>query len=177
MSDPQRPDDFDAWVASTVQRALAYAVSLVGNRPDAEDIVHDCYCRLLARADRYDLPRDGIKLLLKSITNACINRSRRKAPTVNVESVEHAEGSPCPSGEISTPDQQAMHNELEQAIAGALFELPVQQRAAVELRSLGHPLTEIAEMLEVSHANARVLLHRGRERLSEKLRPFLEDEP
>ena len=54
---PSRSDDpLGAWVADTVQRALAYAVTLVRNRAEAEDIVHDCYIRLLARSDHYDLP-------------------------------------------------------------------------------------------------------------------------
>ena len=39
-----------------MQRALAYAVTLVRNQTEAEDIVHDCYIRLLARSDHYDLP-------------------------------------------------------------------------------------------------------------------------
>ena len=52
-SRPSRSDDeLGAWIADTVQRALAYAVTLVRNRAEAEDIVHDCYSRLLARSDQ-----------------------------------------------------------------------------------------------------------------------------
>src|SRR4051794_34453271 len=90
---PSPPDDpIGAWVADTVRRALAYATTLVRDRAEAEDIVHDCYLRLMARSDRYDLPNDGTKLLFRSITNACINRGRRRAPVVSLEVAEHAKG-------------------------------------------------------------------------------------
>jgi len=68
-----------------------------------------------------------------------------------------------------------MRRELENAVAAALAELPVPQRAAVELRSLGHSLVEIAEILSVSHSNARVLLHRARQALALRLQSFLKE--
>ena len=72
------------------------------------------------------------------------------------------------------PEQLVMNRELAQAVERALWELPVQQRAALELRSLGHSLVEMAQMLEISHANARVQLHRARATLAARLKSFLE---
>ena len=172
-SPPGRPEDaIDAWVAETASRALAYAISLVGNRADAEDVVHDCFGRLLARSDHYDLPRDGTKLLFRSITNACINRTRRRPPVVSLDGADPLaladKAEPGPEG-------RAILNELEGAVAEALASLPLNQRAVIELRSLGHSLVEAAEMLEVSQANARVLLHRARQALAARLRPYIED--
>jgi RNA polymerase sigma-70 factor (ECF subfamily) len=159
----------DAWVAETLPLALAFAVSLLGNRTDAEDIVQDCYSRLLAKSDQYDLPRDGSRLLLKSISNASINLVQRRRPTVSLDAAIGAAVS------RSDPEQGVAHQELEVAVAEALASLPVNQRAVVELRSLGHSLLEIADMLEISHANARVLLHRARQQLAHALAPFLEE--
>ncbi len=73
------------------------------------------------------------------------------------------------------PPQQAMQHELAAAIDAGLAELSPPQRAAVELRSMGYSLLEIAEMLEVSYVNARALLHRGRTRLAVRLQPFLQE--
>jgi RNA polymerase sigma-70 factor (ECF subfamily) len=178
-SRPGRCDDeLGSWIADTVQRALAYATTLIRNRAEAEDIVHDCYSRLLARADRYDLPGSGTKLLYKAITNACINRTQRPPPVVSLDAVggglgsaSHALADKAEAG----PEQHAIHGELEAAVAAALGELPVTQRAIVELRSLGHASAEVAEMLEISQANERVLLHRARQTLAMRLRPFIED--
>lgn len=169
-SRPGCPDDeLGSWIADTVPRALAFAVSMVGNRVDAEDIVQDCYSRLLAHADRYDLPHDGTKLLFKAIANACINRATRRPPLVSLDARE-PEAEPAEG-----PEPRAIHGELEAAVAEALAELPAVQRAIVELRSLGHDAVEIAEMLQISHANARVLLHRARQALAKRLGPFIED--
>jgi RNA polymerase sigma-70 factor (ECF subfamily) len=162
-----------------VQRALAYAMTLVGNRTEAEDIVHDCYIRLLARSDHYDLPNDGTKLLFRSVTNACINWSQRRPPVVSLEAAECGGGADrlsLATGSDADPEHRAIRGELEAAVAMAMNELPVTQRAVVELRSLGHSLVEIAEVLEISHANARVLLHRARQALATRLRPFTEDQ-
>lgn len=92
MSSPDRADEVDLWISETMQRALAYAITLVRNRADAEDIVQDCYGRLLARSAEYDLPRDGSKLLFKAITNACINRVQRRPPTLELEVAAGAAG-------------------------------------------------------------------------------------
>jgi RNA polymerase sigma factor (sigma-70 family) len=177
MSDrPRSDDELDAWIASTVPRALAYALTLVRSRPEAEDIVHDCYGRLLARAANYDLPRDGSKLLFKAITNACINWTQRRPPTVSLEETELHGGAQqqwLADQRVVGPAEQAIQRELDDAIRNALGKLPLAQRAVVELRSMGHSLIEIAEMLDISHDNARTRLHRARERLAVLLRPFL----
>jgi RNA polymerase sigma-70 factor (ECF subfamily) len=157
-------------VRATVQAALAYAVSLVQDHAVAEDLVHDCYGRLLEKASRYNLPRDGRKLLFKSVTNACINWTRRRSPVVGLDqsSVPTLQREPA-------PEQQLMYHELEAAVGEALAELDVQQRAVVELRAHGHSLVEVAEMLEITQSNTRVLLHRARKKLAKRLQPFLEE--
>jgi RNA polymerase sigma-70 factor (ECF subfamily) len=59
-------------------RTLGYARALLCDPAAAEDVVQDCYARLLERASRYDLIRDGVKLLLRAVTNACIDRRRER---------------------------------------------------------------------------------------------------
>jgi RNA polymerase sigma-70 factor (ECF subfamily) len=172
-------DQLSTWVAGTVRRALGYAVTLIRNQAEAEDIVHDCYIRLLARSDHYDLPKDGTKLLFRSITNACINWKQRRPPVVSLDDAERGGGAdrlPPTVKADADPEHRAICGELGAAVAAALAELPVTQRAIVELRGLGHSLVDAADMLEISHANARVLLHRARRTLAARLRPFIEDQ-
>lgn len=161
-----------------MHRALAYAVTLIRNSTEAEDIVHDCYIRLLAKSDRFDLPTDGTKLLFRSITNACINWTQRRPPVVSLDAAEQGTGVDrlaLAARADTDPEHRATCGELEAAVAAALAELPVTQRAIVELSGLGHSLVEIADMLEISHANARVMNHRARRTLATLLRPFIED--
>jgi len=56
----------------------------------------------------------------------------------------------------------------------ALAELPDRQRAVVELRDVhGFEREEVCELLELTLANQRVLLHRGRARLRRALEGVL----
>lgn len=162
-------EDLTAWVTQTAPGALAYAITLVRNDTVAEDLLQDCYQRLLARADHYDLPNDGEKLLFRSITNACINWTQRQPRTVSLDPAGSAVASSA-----CDPVQAAMAGELSDAVDKALADLPVNQRAALELRALGHATNEIAGILDTTEGNVRVLLHRGRDQLASRLKPYLD---
>ena len=137
--------------------------------------MHDCFCRLLAKRDDYDLPEDGFKLLLRSITNACIDLGRRGTPVSNsLDSPEdHIANREVPDDRFLQPPRAAMYRELQAAVGSALQRLPVQQRAALELKSLGCSLSDIAESLGVTENNAGVLVHRARQCLAKDLEPLL----
>jgi len=169
----------DGWILATLPRALAFATGLLSDPDAAEDVVHDCYCRLLQKAGVYDLQSDGAKLLFRSITNACIDRSRRRSPM----SLSATEGMADEDGQIgrsidvadpraAEPWQQADHADLQRAVSAGLAKLPVAQRAALELKSLGHSLQEIAESIGVTPTNAGVLIHRARQALARHIREF-----
>lgn len=101
---------------ATLPRALAYAMSLLHDRALAEDVVHDCYTRLLAAADRYDLARDGTRLLYKSITHACVDRNYRDRRLLSLE-LELANG-PADAPALADPRggdpcEPAAYRELE----------------------------------------------------------------
>jgi RNA polymerase sigma-70 factor (ECF subfamily) len=168
VSSNDRRDELDGWVLETAPRAMAYALSLLRDRHQAEDVVQDCYCRLLAKRDVYDLPRDGLKLLIKSITNASINHQTRRRLVATLDQ-------PVPDDEPS-PDQNLMQRELEQAVAAGLERLPVTHRAALEMKSLGHSQQEIAEALGITVSHAGVLVHRARQSLAKFLAPLLGSE-
>jgi RNA polymerase sigma factor (sigma-70 family) len=169
------PDDAaDAWVLSTLPRALAFAVGLVSDRAAAEDVVHDCYCRLLRKADAYDLPRDGAKLLFRAITNACVDLSRRRGLTTSYDQWnESAPSADLPDPAADEPWRQLERRELEDAIGRGLDQLPLPQRAALELKSMGQSLQEIGEALGVTANNAGVLVHRARQTLARHVAPYV----
>jgi RNA polymerase sigma-70 factor (ECF subfamily) len=74
--------------------------------------------------------------------------------------------------EKSAPDEQAMRQEQLLRLAGALAQLPEDQRRAVELRHLkGCALAEVAQQMDRSKGAVAKLLLRG----VEKLRGLLEE--
>ena len=119
----------ESWITLALPGAIAYATSLLSDRGQGEDVVQDCVCRLLAHAARYDLPRDGRKLLFRAITNACINRQSRERKTVSLDDqgrwprggawgIEDTGATP--------PPDMVMAEELRAAIAEGLQMLPLQ---------------------------------------------------
>jgi RNA polymerase sigma factor (sigma-70 family) len=179
---PGSQSGLNAWVRASWPRAVVYARSLLHDHPAAEDVVQDCFCNLLRKADVYDLPRDGVPLLMKSVTNACLKKITRARPTISLNAdAPGADGAPNGIDPVDAsgaePPRIVLYAELERAIEAALAELPEVQRAAIELKGLGHSLREIAAILEVSTSNAGVMIHRGRQTLAQQLAPFLESTP
>ncbi len=181
--DPERSADaLEQWVLATAAQAVAYATSLLRDRDRAEDIVQDCYCRLLQKADVYDLPRDGRKLLMRSITNACINDRTRRRPiyrlyqtSPNGDGSEEYDHDPADRS-TAAPDAEAIGHELAESIAAGLARLPQRQRAALELRSLGYSQQEIAEILNLTLSHAGVLIHRARQAMAKYLAAYVGQE-
>lgn len=171
------PESLHTWVLSTLPQALAFARSILRNPEAAEDVVHDCYCRLLQKADVYDLPRDGMKILLRSITNACIDHKGRKRPLLSLEAVAEQDNeskADVVTQHAEEPLQQAMARELEQAMEEGLAQLPLAQRAALHMKSSGYSQREIAETLSINANHVGVLIHRARQTMAQYLAPYLE---
>ena len=169
--------ELEAWLLHAAPRAVAYARALVKRPEDAEDVVHDVVCRLLDH-NEYNLAKDGERLLFRSVTNACINRTTRRREIASLSATQ-ADGAALQdslaSGSASDPAQIAIGRELSQAIERELKNLPPLQRAAVELKALEKSLKEIADILGLTVPNVGVLIFRGRKLLAKRLGPQVEE--
>lgn len=167
----------EAWVLASLPRAVAFARSLVGDPTVAEDLVQECYCKLLRKASEYDLPRDGTRLLFTTLTRVCIDRHRRPRG----DSLDQLmDGQPDYQHSLAdphspNPEQVARHRELESALEQALLDLPVQQRAALELKGFGYSQREIALALGTNENHVGVLIYRARQTLAVRLQPYRDE--
>ena len=74
-----------------------------------------------------------------------------------------------------SPPEAFLHGELAQKIEEALGQLPDKQRLAIVLcRQEELSYEEIARVLGCSVPATKSLIHRGRETLKEKLKPYLQ---
>ncbi|HEY6649684.1 MAG TPA: sigma-70 family RNA polymerase sigma factor [Mycobacterium sp.] len=81
-----------------------------------------------------------------------------------------------PSPFPDTPEGSVLGNELVDVARRELDRLPERQRIVVTLRDmLGFDSSEVCELLDVSIANQRVLLHRGRAAVRQVLEDYLKD--
>jgi RNA polymerase sigma-70 factor (ECF subfamily) len=87
---------------------------------------------------------------------------------------ETEEPSPFPE----TPEGSLLAAELVAVAQAALEVLPERQRVVVTMRDmLGFDSAEVCELLDISVANQRVLLHRGRAEVRLHLEDYLRDTP
>ena len=165
-------DEVRAWLAECLPRAIVYARSLVRDAGEADDVVQECVYRLLKRSASYDLPRDGSRLLFRAVTNECINRTTRGPDMLSLDAVDddgQPLGSTLADPYADQPPDVVLTDELRRVLDEALEQLPMAQRAALELKSLGHSLEEIAEALSITANHAGVLVHRARRTVRERV--------
>ncbi|MSR31323.1 MAG: RNA polymerase sigma factor [Gemmataceae bacterium] len=163
-------EGFESWVRLNTGSALAYAWSLLRDHHAAEDIVQDCMCRILAKADRYDILGDGRKILFRSITNACINHSTRLRLVTGMDSEEGRPwGEWLEDTSVPSPMETILGQEMENSIKEGLAQLTMEQRAAIQMKSIGSSLGEIAQALKITVTHAGVLVHRARKSMSRHL--------
>lgn len=74
----------------------------------------------------------------------------------------------------ASTEATVLSGEMRAELTTALAALPERQSAVVTLRDvLGHSSAEVCELLQLSAANERVLLHRGRSRLRAMLDEYV----
>lgn len=76
-----------------------------------------------------------------------------------------------------TPEQGVLGTEVRELLAAALEDLPDRQRAVIVMRDVeGYGSEEVCELLEISAANQRVLLHRARASVRGTLEEYYQQE-
>jgi RNA polymerase sigma-70 factor (ECF subfamily) len=148
---------------------------------EAEDLAQNVFLQAWKSRGRYKQTAKFSTWLFTIARNLCLNEIRRRSrhPAESIEEA-HAEHDDQPrqqyedKSQIAPPDK-LLHGELAQKIEEALAELPENQRAAILLcRQDEMSYEEIAEVLDCSLSATKSLIHRGRETLKEKLKPYLQ---
>lgn len=76
--------------------------------------------------------------------------------------------------QLSSPADNSLRTELFQEVETGLAKLPENQKMVVTLRDLlGWSSSDVQDYMEISEANQRVLLHRGRARLRKELAGYM----
>jgi RNA polymerase sigma-70 factor (ECF subfamily) len=178
-----RAGDEDAFVTlvgrhnDSMQRL---ALTFVHSHAVAEEVVQDTWLGVLRGIDRFE-GRSSLRTWLLTIL---VNRARstgvREARSVPIGGAEPAvDASRFDSGGLwsSPPERWTEQVEerigataLREQILAALAAMPERQRAVVMLRDVdGLRSDEVCDVLALTAANERVLLHRGRSRLRQAL--------
>ena len=149
----------------------------------AEEVVQEAWLAVVRGIERFEGRSSFKTWLLRIVANRAMTSGAKEARSVPVEpsvSADHfvPEGEPG-AGAWSTPpepwpEDQLLAGETRAVIDRAIEELPPLQRAVVSMRDIeGLSSEEVQEMLDISAANQRVLLHRGRQKVREALNAYL----
>ena len=147
---------------------------------EAEDVAQNVFLQVFKSAHRYRVSAKFSTWLYTIARNLCLNEIRRRS--------RH----PAESLELGQPEQEdqparqyqdvksfpspdlLLRDELVAKVEEALADLPEHQRTALLLcREEELSYEEIAEVLGCSLSATKSLIHRGRESLKQKLKPYL----
>jgi RNA polymerase sigma-70 factor (ECF subfamily) len=147
---------------------------------EAEDLAQNVFVQVYKSADRYRITAKFTTWLFTIARNLCLNEIRRRSrhPADSLDAT-HPDQDDQPLHQFEdkntfSPPDKLLQGELEQKIEQALAQLPENQRTAVLLcRQDELSYEEIAGVLGCSLSATKSLIHRGRETLKEKLKPYL----
>ena len=156
---------------------LRLAQTFVSSRALAEEVTQDAWLAVLKGLDRFE-GRSSLKTwifrILANRARSTGAREQRTSP-VDVSNEAAVDRRRFDDGGVwSDPPAHWSDEIVERLSSGplvakvraAIGELPEGQRAVVTLRDLeGLSSKEVCDVLEISEANQRVLLHRGRSRI------------
>jgi len=162
------------------QPIMNLAYRMLHDATEAEDLAQVVFVQVFKSAHRYEVASKFSTWLFTIARNLCLNEIRRRSRHP-VESMEtpHPEQDDQPLRQFedlktASPPERLLHGELEQKIEQALGGLPENQRLAIVLcRQDELSYDEIAKVLGCSLSATKSLIHRGRETLKQKLKPYL----
>lgn len=140
---------------------FALALSILKNRQDAEDILHDTFVQLYRMADRYDQNGRPLAWILTMTRNLCLMQLRRRSRTeVPLEELEFPEN--------GNPFATAEDRMILQAAIRCLAD---DERQIVMLHAVaGLKHREIAEQMHISLPAAVSRYHRALQKLQNYLK-------
>lgn len=147
---------------------------------ESEDLAQNVFLQVYKSRQRYQHTAKFSTWLFTIARNLCLNEIRRRSrhPAESIEE-QHGDNEDHPQRQyedkkVHLPTENVLHGELASKIEEALADLPENQRTAILLcRQDELSYEEIAEILECSLSATKSLIHRGREALKEKLKPYL----
>jgi len=172
---------FEQLVEKYKQPIVNLMFRMLNDLSEAEDLAQTVFVRVHQSASRYEVSAKFSTWIFTIARHVCLNEIRRRArhPAQSIESNQPDSDEPVArqfeDQNTFTPPQAFLHAELEAKIQQALDDLPEKQRLAVLLcRQDELSYEEIARVLGLSLSATKSLIHRARETLKSRLKPYLQ---
>jgi RNA polymerase sigma-70 factor (ECF subfamily) len=171
---------FEELVDKYKQPVLNFVYRTLRDSSDAEDIAQNVFVQVFKSADRYRVEAKFSTWLYTIARNLCLNEIRRRSrhPAESLDAAENPEDESAgrqfeDRKNTSAPDL-LLRDELTRKVEEALESLPENQRTAILLfQEKEMSYEEISKILDCSLSATKSLIHRGRETLKQRLKPYL----
>jgi len=165
---------------------LATARAIAGPA-HAEDIVQDAWIKIFQQIETFEGRSSLSTWMQRIVANRAISVLRKSGRELTNSDMSETGDEPDwfdhkgkwasapPAWHTSSPDALLAADELQLCLDAHLARMPDNQRAVLVMRDMqGLAFEEVGVILEISAANARVLLHRARLRLVDMINRFEE---
>ena len=170
---------FETLIARFHDEIYRYLWRLLGP-DDAQDATQDVFMRAYQSYGRLRPDSNHRAWLYKIATNVCLNEIRKPQFRVQHQSLH---GSPLDGGNdedrksefgtTATPEKIFERRDLSRIIKQALSQIPEKQRIAFILNKYQElSYSEVADVMDSSERAVKSLIHRAKEALAERLKPF-----
>jgi RNA polymerase sigma-70 factor (ECF subfamily) len=178
-----REDAFRELVRRYEAKARRYCYRIFRDTQVAEDAAQEVFLKLYRNAEKYQPTGPFSTWFYRVLGNLCFDRLRfekRRAAvrgnTMDGHTMDSREDDAGHSGngQFVNPEQALIRKEERLAVRAAVKGLPDNLRRALTLREFeGLKYREIAEVMQVSLNEVKVLIHRGRKQLAKRLKKVL----
>lgn len=160
---------FASFYDETTTLVYSLAIRLLGNVEDAEEVTLDVYNQVWRIAKSFTTERGSVTAWLMTLARTrSLDRLRARASRQrNVEPIPEQFDPPA---NTSTPEEESVSSQQRRIMAGAMSQLPAEQRRALELayfQGLSH--SELAEVLGEPLGTVKTRIRLGMMKLRELL--------
>lgn len=172
---------FESLVEKFKQPVMGLVVRTLRDPDEAEDIAQAVFVQVYKSRDRYEASAKFSTWLFTIARNFCLNEIRRRvrhpadALDQPLAGSDETTGSLIPDASVRDAGDESLRGELERKVDEAVRDLPELQRTALLLcREEDVSYEEIADVLGTSLSATKSLIHRARETLKARLKPYLQ---
>ncbi|MGB1580724.1 MAG: RNA polymerase sigma factor [Nevskiales bacterium] len=159
----------------------ALAISMLHDADAADDCVQDAFINVFRSIHKFNGDARLKTWLHRIVVNTALMRLRKlkrlkeqPIDELQPEYDDKAHRINEPDSRLLSPDKVLENQHLRQQVLEAISQLPEAYRIVLLLRDIEElSTTEVAAQLNISEANTKVRLHRGRAALKKLLEPVL----